>query len=161
MFIMKFGFLFTPGLGFRDVTRGLITKSWNSFWSLNPSASSIWMHPCGFYWWFYPIVLPNDIIYNLQGAPSGEAFIQMDSDAAAIACSSDRHNKYMHIGKKQRYIEVFQCSADDMNLVLTGPTPLPTTPVLPPNSLSLTGLQQLQQRGMISPGIIRWSEGLD
>ncbi len=77
----------------------------------------------------------------------------MDSDAAAIACATDRHNKYMHIGKKQRYIEVFQCSADDMNLVLTGPTPLPSTPVLQPNSLNLTGLQQLQQRGMISPGI--------
>uniref|UniRef100_A0A914W4Q5 RRM domain-containing protein n=1 Tax=Plectus sambesii TaxID=2011161 RepID=A0A914W4Q5_9BILA len=68
------------------------------------------------------------MVYNSQGHPSGEAFIQMDSEQAAAASSADRHNKYMQIAKKQRYIEVFQCSADDMNLVLTGPT---SGPVLP------------------------------
>ena len=52
----------------------------------------------------------------------------MDSEQAAAASSADRHNKYMQIAKKQRYIEVFQCSADDMNLVLTGPA---SGPVLP------------------------------
>jgi hypothetical protein len=39
----------------------------------------------------------------------------------------DRHNKYMQIGRKQRYIEVFQCSADDMSLTLAAPiTPTPS-----------------------------------
>ncbi|KHJ44908.1 hypothetical protein D918_04719 [Trichuris suis] len=64
------------------------------------------------------------MVFNAQGHPSGEAFIQLDSEASAAAAAADRHNKYLQIGKKQRYIEVFQCSADDMNLVLTGPTPI-------------------------------------
>uniref|UniRef100_A0A5S6QE93 RRM domain-containing protein n=1 Tax=Trichuris muris TaxID=70415 RepID=A0A5S6QE93_TRIMR len=64
------------------------------------------------------------MVFNAQGHPSGEAFIQLDSEAAAASAAADRHNKYLQIGKKQRYIEVFQCSADDMNLVLTGPAPI-------------------------------------
>ncbi|KAK0171395.1 hypothetical protein PV328_009133 [Microctonus aethiopoides] len=63
------------------------------------------------------------MVYNSQGQPSGEAFIQMDSENSAFACASQRHHRYMIFGKKQRYIEVFQCSGDDMNLVLTGATP--------------------------------------
>lgn len=35
----------------------------------------------------------------------------------------------MIFGKKQRYIEVFQCSGEDMNLVLTGGIPNPVPPV--------------------------------
>lgn len=34
----------------------------------------------------------------------------------------------MVFGKKQRYIEVFQCSGEDMNLVLTGGIPAPVSP---------------------------------
>ncbi|VDO43498.1 unnamed protein product [Brugia timori] len=49
--------------------------------------------------------------------------------AAALA-----HNKYMQIGKKQRYIEVFQCSPEDINLVLTNP-PLPPQFILQPRPL--------------------------
>ncbi|XP_074103071.1 RNA-binding protein fusilli isoform X2 [Cotesia typhae] len=63
------------------------------------------------------------MVYNSQGQPSGEAFIQMDSENSAFACASQRHHRYMIFGKKQRYIEVFQCSGDDMNLVLTGAAP--------------------------------------
>ncbi|XP_057327456.1 RNA-binding protein fusilli isoform X3 [Microplitis mediator] len=63
------------------------------------------------------------MVYNSQGQPSGEAFIQMDSESSAFACASQRHHRYMIFGKKQRYIEVFQCSGDDMNLVLTGAAP--------------------------------------
>ena len=55
-----------------------------------------------------------------KGQPSGEAFIQMSSELAAGQASQNRHNRYMGFGKKQRYIEVFQCSGEDMNLVLTG-----------------------------------------
>ncbi|XP_074603955.1 uncharacterized protein LOC141857360 [Brevipalpus obovatus] len=64
------------------------------------------------------------MVYNSQGQPSGEAFIQMDSEQSAALAAAQRHHKYMNFGKKQRYIEVFQCSIDDMNLVLTGGLPL-------------------------------------
>ncbi|XP_041975245.1 RNA-binding protein fusilli isoform X2 [Aricia agestis] len=60
------------------------------------------------------------MVYNSQGHPSGEAFIQMDSETSAFLCAQQKHHRYMTFGKKQRYIEVFQCSGDDMNLVLTG-----------------------------------------
>uniref|UniRef100_A0A915KAL6 RRM domain-containing protein n=1 Tax=Romanomermis culicivorax TaxID=13658 RepID=A0A915KAL6_ROMCU len=75
------------------------------------------------------------MVLNAQGHPSGEAFIQLDGEMAAAAAAADRHNKYMQIGKKQRYIEVFQCSADDMNLVLTGPTALQTSLITAANAL--------------------------
>ena len=55
-----------------------------------------------------------------QAQPSGEAFIQMSSETAAFNAANQRHHRYMVFGKKQRYIEVFQCSGEDMNLVLTG-----------------------------------------
>lgn len=48
----------------------------------------------------------------------------MDSEQSAALASAQRHHKYMSFGKKQRYIEVFQCSIDDMNLVLTGGVPV-------------------------------------
>lgn len=47
----------------------------------------------------------------IKGQPSGEAFIQMDSEEAAYASAKEKHNKYMVVpGKNQkiRYIEVFQ-----------------------------------------------------
>ena len=49
--------------------------------------------------------------FFFQGQPSGEAFIQMASEVAASQASQNRHNRYMGFGKKQRYIEVLQCSA--------------------------------------------------
>ncbi|VDK78871.1 unnamed protein product [Gongylonema pulchrum] len=71
------------------------------------------------------------MVYNAQGHPSGEAFIQMDSEISAATAAALAHNKYMQIGKKQRYIEVFQCSPEDMNLVVTSP-PLPPQLILQP-----------------------------
>ena len=59
------------------------------------------------------------MIYNNQGHPSGECFIQMDSEASAASASSGMHNKYMEIGKKKRYIEVFQCSPEEITSILT------------------------------------------
>ena len=52
----------------------------------------------------------------------------MASEAAASQASQSRHNDYMGFGKKQRYIEVFQCSGEDMNLVLTGHNTTATSP---------------------------------
>ncbi|CAH1126530.1 unnamed protein product [Ceutorhynchus assimilis] len=69
------------------------------------------------------------MVYNAQGQPSGEAFIQMDSEQSAFITAQQKHHRYMIFGKKQRYIEVFQCSGEDMNLVLTGGLPAPTSPV--------------------------------
>ena len=74
-----------------------------------------------------------------QGQPSGEAFIQMDSEQSAYLAAQQRHHKYMIFGKKQRYIEVFQCSGEDMNLVLSG------------------GLAP--QRPILSPGMLMWDNG--
>ncbi|CAH2237705.1 jg11381 [Pararge aegeria aegeria] len=76
------------------------------------------------------------MVYNAQGHPSGEAFIQMNSETSAFLCAQQKHHRYMTFGKKQRYIEVFQCSGDDMNLVLTGGvTPATSPKVLSPGTL--------------------------
>ncbi|CAH1180738.1 unnamed protein product [Phyllotreta striolata] len=69
------------------------------------------------------------MVINSQGQPSGEAFIQMDSEQSAFMTAQQKHHRYMIFGKKQRYIEVFQCSGEDMNHVLTGSMPSPVSPV--------------------------------
>jgi len=76
------------------------------------------------------------MVYNAAGQPSGEAFIQMDSEQSALLAAQQRHHRYMIFGKKQRYIEVFQCSVDDMNLVLTGGIPV-QRPLLSPGGTLL------------------------
>ncbi|XP_065570104.1 RNA-binding protein fusilli-like isoform X2 [Artemia franciscana] len=73
------------------------------------------------------------MVFNAQGQPSGEAFIQMDGEQSAFAAAQQRHHRYIVFGKKQRYVEVFQCSGDDMHLVLTGGLALPST--TPPKAL--------------------------
>lgn len=52
----------------------------------------------------------------------------MDSEQSAYMTAQQKHHRYMIFGKKQRYIEVFQCSGEDMNLVLTGGIPAPVSP---------------------------------
>ncbi|CAH0550286.1 unnamed protein product [Brassicogethes aeneus] len=68
------------------------------------------------------------MVYNASGQPSGEAFIQMDTEQSAYVTAQQKHHRYMIFGKKQRYIEVFQCSGEDMNLVLTGGIPASVSP---------------------------------
>ncbi|EAT36489.1 AAEL011420-PA [Aedes aegypti] len=79
------------------------------------------------------------LVYNAQGQFNGEAFIQMDSETAAYQSAQQKHHKNMMFGKKQRYIEVFQCSGDDMNMVLNGgfqpPTNISKPPLLSPGML--------------------------
>ncbi|XP_050687372.1 RNA-binding protein fusilli-like isoform X6 [Eriocheir sinensis] len=77
------------------------------------------------------------MVYNAHGQPSGEAFIQMDSEHSAYLASQQRHHRYMVFGKKQRYIEVFQCSGEDMNMVLTGGLPA-QRPIVSPGGTVLT-----------------------
>ena len=43
----------------------------------------------------------------------------MDSEQSAEIAALSKHKKFMFIANKKRYIEVIQCSGDDMNLVLT------------------------------------------
>lgn len=52
----------------------------------------------------------------------------MDSEHSAFITAQHKHHRYMIFGKKQRYIEVFQCSGEDMNLVLTGGMPTAVSP---------------------------------
>ncbi|PIK58041.1 putative epithelial splicing regulatory protein 2 [Apostichopus japonicus] len=84
------------------------------------------------------------MVYNLQGKPNGEAFIQMTAQEHAYMAAQSCHMKYMG----ERYVEVFQCSGDEMSMVLMGgprqmpkmsmsmPVPgaiAPTTPLAYPN----------------------------
>uniref|UniRef100_A0A915DJP0 RRM domain-containing protein n=1 Tax=Ditylenchus dipsaci TaxID=166011 RepID=A0A915DJP0_9BILA len=41
------------------------------------------------------------MIYNNQGHPSGEAFIQLDSENSAVSAAQSMHNKYMELGKRR------------------------------------------------------------
>ncbi|XP_023602168.1 epithelial splicing regulatory protein 1 [Myotis lucifugus] len=58
------------------------------------------------------------MVLNHQGRPSGDAFIQMKSADRAYLAAQKCHKKTM----KDRYVEVFQCSAEEMNFVLMGGT---------------------------------------
>merc|ERR550539_1586455 len=86
------------------------------------------------------------MVFNAQGQPSGEAFIQMDSEGSAFGAANTKHHRYMVFGKKQRYIEVFQCSGEDMSVVLTGGAG--------GQQAKLQAGQQTagQQAGLVSPG---------
>lgn len=79
------------------------------------------------------------MVYNAAGQPSGEAFIQMDSEHSSFMASQQRHHRYMPFGKKQRYIEVFQCSGEDMHMVLTGGLPTQRPPVVSPGGGMVPG----------------------
>ncbi|XP_051879817.1 LOW QUALITY PROTEIN: epithelial splicing regulatory protein 1 [Pristis pectinata] len=71
------------------------------------------------------------MVLNQQGRPSGDAFIQMKSSDRAFLTSQKCHKRTM----KDRYVEVFQCSADEMNFVLMGGT-LNRNGLSPPPCLS-------------------------
>ncbi|KAI4876784.1 hypothetical protein NFI96_021613, partial [Prochilodus magdalenae] len=58
------------------------------------------------------------MVLNQQGRPSGDAFIQMKSADRAFMVTQKCHKKMM----KDRYVEVFQCSAEEMSFVLMGGT---------------------------------------
>jgi hypothetical protein len=90
-------------------------------------------------------ILPHGIhmVLNQQGRPSGDAFIQMDSPENAQQASLDVnkggcHKKHMG----ERYVEVFQCSVDEMNLVLLGGT-LNRNGLQPPPGMTLINASEL------------------
>uniref|UniRef100_A0A0N4ZKM7 RRM domain-containing protein n=1 Tax=Parastrongyloides trichosuri TaxID=131310 RepID=A0A0N4ZKM7_PARTI len=57
------------------------------------------------------------MILNHKGESSGEVLIQLTSEEAAHEIASKLHNNYMKVGRKKRYIEIFQISSKDMNLI--------------------------------------------
>jgi epithelial splicing regulatory protein 1/2 len=63
------------------------------------------------------------MILNNQRQPSGEAFIQFDSEQAAYNVHVHKNAKSMHFNSKKIPIEVIQCSGEEMNLVLMGILP--------------------------------------
>ncbi|XP_036225030.1 RNA-binding protein fusilli isoform X2 [Bactrocera oleae] len=87
------------------------------------------------------------MVINAQGQPSGEAFIQMDSEESARLCALRKHNQFMMFGKKYRYIEVFQCSGDDMNMVLNGGLQSPISATPHPHQSAAS-----KQSSLLSPG---------
>lgn len=65
----------------------------------------------------------------------------MDSETAAQASAQQKHHKHMMFGKKQRYIEVFQCSGEDMNMVLNGGGyQYPSQPAITAKPISSSGM---------------------
>uniref|UniRef100_A0A8C4IQL1 Epithelial splicing regulatory protein 2 n=1 Tax=Dicentrarchus labrax TaxID=13489 RepID=A0A8C4IQL1_DICLA len=52
------------------------------------------------------------MVLNQQGRPSGDAFIQMKSSDKAFMVAQKCHKKTM----KDRYVEVFQCSTEEMSI---------------------------------------------
>ncbi|XP_011179541.2 RNA-binding protein fusilli isoform X1 [Zeugodacus cucurbitae] len=89
------------------------------------------------------------MVINAQGQPSGEAFIQMDSEESARVCAQHKHNQFMMFGKKYRYIEVFQCSGDDMNMVLNGGLQSPVSATPHPHHSAAA-----KQASLLSPGML-------
>lgn len=68
----------------------------------------------------------------------------MDSEEAARLSAQQKHNQFMVFGKKYRYIEVFQCSGDDINLIINGGLQSPVN-ATKPALLSPGMLPQSQQ----------------
>ena len=91
------------------------------------------------------------MVLNAQQRPSGDAFIQMDSpenaQKAAIDVSKGGCHK-KHMG--ERYVEVFQCSVDEMNLVLLGGT-LNRNGLQPPPGMVIISASELDQNPNVWP----------
>lgn len=86
-------------------------------------------------------IVPQGVhmVYNIMGRPAGEAVVQMHSEDAASMAVANRHRHYM-IGRKPRYIEVFQCSIDDINKLLSDAAPMsPVAAGAAPQPTSLFG----------------------
>ena len=63
------------------------------------------------------------MVLNAHGQPSGEAFIQFDSEQSAFNVSTYKNCKFMYYSGRKFFLEVIQCSGEDMNLVLMGVLP--------------------------------------
>nr|XP_033798284.1 epithelial splicing regulatory protein 2 isoform X2 [Geotrypetes seraphini] len=86
------------------------------------------------------------MVLNQQGRPSGDAFIQMKSSDKAYLVAQKCHKKMM----KDRYVEVFQCSGEEMNFVLMGGT-LNRSGLSPPPCLSPPAYAAFQAATAVIP----------
>uniref|UniRef100_A0A8C9EPC4 Epithelial splicing regulatory protein 2 n=1 Tax=Pavo cristatus TaxID=9049 RepID=A0A8C9EPC4_PAVCR len=84
------------------------------------------------------------MVLNQQGRPSGDAFIQMKSADKAFMVAQKCHKKMM----KDRYVEVFQCSGEEMNFVLMVGT-LNRSGLSPPPCLSPPAYAAFQTAAVI------------
>ena len=79
----------------------------------------------------------------------------MRGERDAFLAAQQRHHQYMVFGKKQRYIEVFQCSGDDMNHLLTGSGPMSAAAANHAASLAAAVASQAKNSnpGLLPPGM--------
>ena len=83
----------------------------------------------------------------------------MDSEQSSEIAALTKHKKFMFIGNKKRYIEVIQCSGEDMNLVLTNGMAAAAAGMVQPPTLPSNGMiipqstPPVLQRPLISPGM--------
>ncbi|XP_077527673.1 RNA-binding protein fusilli-like [Haemaphysalis longicornis] len=70
------------------------------------------------------------VIYMADGRPSGDAFVQMDSERSASLAAARCHRRYIRGWKKLRYVEVYKCSMLDISNL--GAMPVPKAVLLPP-----------------------------
>lgn len=76
--------------------------------------------------------------------PTGEAFVQMDSEYAAELASTTKTKKLYIINGAKRYMEVIQCCGDDMNVALNCglSPPSPAAAAVAVNSSAAAGVPQ-------------------
>lgn len=89
-------------------------------WPVNSSHTSCLCALVSLFFFFFYWVSECSIYSCVfdQGRPSGDAFIQMRSAERAFLAAQRCHKRSM----KERYVEVFACSAQEMNIVLMGGT---------------------------------------
>lgn len=80
----------------------------------------------GFLGEYSQAIVPQGVhmVYNSMGRPTGEAVVQMHSEDVVSMAVANRHRHYM-MGRKPRYIELFPCSIDDINKLLSDAAPIP------------------------------------
>ncbi|XP_076470540.1 RNA-binding protein fusilli-like isoform X2 [Babylonia areolata] len=91
------------------------------------------------------------MVYTAQGEPSGEAFIQLDSEDAALVTVLNRHRRPMIYANKKRIIDVLQCSGDDMSLVLANSIADLTAGLTGPFMPQVAQLPQVAQVPQMAP----------
>jgi len=63
--------------------------------------------------------LAQIFVLDVQGTPSGEAFIQMDTELSAETAALSKSKKLMFMNGRKCQVDVIQCSGQDMSFVLT------------------------------------------
>jgi epithelial splicing regulatory protein 1/2 len=66
----------------------------------------------------------------------------MDGENSAFNTSNHKHNKYIFFAGKKYFIEVLQCSGEEMNLVLMGVVPSNLLNASVPKTTSITSLSR-------------------